>query len=92
MLVVPSPFIFIPNLKSICIAKTNKNQDKISVNQIYDMLYMMDRDDILVGLGGEAGSWNTIPYNQILMDIFCGKSVPLFFNEGKGRDGGKWNG
>ncbi|PPD90634.1 hypothetical protein GOBAR_DD12424 [Gossypium barbadense] len=54
-----------------------------AVNQIYDILYMMDRDDILVGLGGEGGSWNTIPYNQILADIFCGKiSVPLFFNGG----------
>ncbi|KAJ7980183.1 inosine-uridine preferring nucleoside hydrolase family protein [Quillaja saponaria] len=26
-----------------------------SVNQVYDLLYMMDRDDIAVGLGGEGG-------------------------------------
>jgi len=26
-----------------------------AVNQIYDMLYMMDRDDIPVGMGGDGG-------------------------------------
>ncbi|KAI3863883.1 hypothetical protein MKW98_031475 [Papaver atlanticum] len=26
-----------------------------AVNQVYDMLYMMDRDDITVGVGGEGG-------------------------------------
>lgn len=26
-----------------------------SINQIYDVLYMMDRDDITVGVGGEGG-------------------------------------
>ncbi|RZC55317.1 hypothetical protein C5167_014163 [Papaver somniferum] len=26
-----------------------------AVNQVYDMLYMMDRDDIMVGVGGEGG-------------------------------------
>lgn len=26
-----------------------------AVNQLYDMLYMMDRDDIAVGVGGEGG-------------------------------------
>ena len=26
-----------------------------AVNQLYDILYMMDRDDIAVGVGGEGG-------------------------------------
>ena len=26
-----------------------------AVNHIYDVLYMMDRDDILVGVGGDGG-------------------------------------
>lgn len=26
-----------------------------AVNQVYDLLYMMDRDDIAVGVGGEGG-------------------------------------
>lgn len=26
-----------------------------AVNQIYDILYMMDRDDVAVGVGGEGG-------------------------------------
>lgn len=26
-----------------------------AVNQLYDILYMMDRDDIPVGMGGEGG-------------------------------------
>ena len=25
------------------------------MNQLYDILYMMDRDDIAVGVGGEGG-------------------------------------
>lgn len=26
-----------------------------AINQMYDILYMMDRDDIAVGVGGEGG-------------------------------------
>eukprot|EP01018_Ginkgo_biloba_P029144 Gb_14483 [translate_table: standard] len=28
-----------------------------AVNQLYDLLYMMGRDDIPVGIGGEGGIW-----------------------------------
>nr|DAD37867.1 TPA_asm: hypothetical protein HUJ06_008508 [Nelumbo nucifera] len=37
-----------------------------SVNQIYDILYMMGRDDIAVGIGGEGG---ILPNGTILPDV-----------------------
>jgi hypothetical protein len=30
-----------------------------AVNHLYDILYMMDRDDILVGVGGDGGISDT---------------------------------
>lgn len=37
-----------------------------SVNQVYDILYMMGRDDIAVGVGGEGG---ILPNGTILPDV-----------------------
>ncbi|XP_061359648.1 nucleoside hydrolase 5 [Gastrolobium bilobum] len=37
-----------------------------SVNQIYDLLYMMGRDDIAVGVGGEGG---ILPNGTILPNV-----------------------
>ena len=37
-----------------------------AVNQVYDMLYMMGRDDIAVGVGGEGG---ILPNGTILPDV-----------------------
>jgi hypothetical protein len=37
-----------------------------AVNQIYDLLYMMGRDDIAVGVGGEGG---ILPNGTILPNV-----------------------
>ena len=37
-----------------------------SVNHVYDILYMMDRDDIPVGVGGEGG---ILPDGTILPNV-----------------------
>jgi len=37
-----------------------------AVNQIYDLLYMMGRDDIAVGIGGEGG---ILPNGTILPNV-----------------------
>ena len=37
-----------------------------AVNHVYDMLYMMGRDDIAVGVGGEGG---ILPNGTILPDV-----------------------
>lgn len=37
-----------------------------AVNQVYDILYMMGRDDVLVGVGGEGG---ILPDGTIRPDI-----------------------
>lgn len=42
------------------------------MNQIYDILYMMDRDDILVGVGGEGG---ILDDGSIMADV--GGFLPL---------------
>lgn len=42
------------------------------VNHIYDILYMMDRDDILVGVGGEGG---ILDDGSIMADV--GGFLPL---------------
>ncbi|MCL7027770.1 hypothetical protein MKW94_027679 [Papaver nudicaule] len=43
------------DLKAITISTNAWADAGHAVNQVYDMLYMMDRDDILVGVGGEGG-------------------------------------
>lgn len=37
-----------------------------AVNQVYDILYMMGRDDIAVGMGGEGG---ILPNGTILPNV-----------------------
>jgi len=37
-----------------------------AVNQVYDLLYMMGRDDIAVGVGGEGG---ILPNGTILPNV-----------------------
>jgi len=37
-----------------------------SVNQIYDLLYMMGRDDVAVGVGGDGG---ILPNGTILPNV-----------------------
>ncbi|XP_031480207.1 nucleoside hydrolase 3 isoform X6 [Nymphaea colorata] len=43
------------NLKAITINANSWADAGHAVNQLYDILYMMDRDDIAVGVGGEGG-------------------------------------
>ncbi|KAI3979947.1 hypothetical protein MKX01_042601 [Papaver californicum] len=43
------------DLKAITISTNAWADAGHAVNQVYDMLYMMDRDDIMVGVGGEGG-------------------------------------
>eukprot|EP00249_Psilotum_nudum_P017503 c26355_g1_i1 orf=203-2848(-) len=43
------------NLKAITISSNAWSNPGHSVNHIYDILYMMGRDDILLGVGGEGG-------------------------------------
>ncbi|KMZ72029.1 Pyrimidine-specific ribonucleoside hydrolase [Zostera marina] len=43
------------DLKAITINANLFTNPDHSINQIYDVLYMMDRDDIVVGVGGEGG-------------------------------------
>ncbi|XP_058082574.1 nucleoside hydrolase 3-like isoform X2 [Magnolia sinica] len=43
------------DLKAITINANAWTNAGHSVNQVYDILYMMDRDDIPVGIGGEGG-------------------------------------
>lgn len=43
------------DLKAITINSNLWTDSGHSINQIYDVLYMMDRDDIAVGVGGEGG-------------------------------------
>ncbi|KAJ4789495.1 Pyrimidine-specific ribonucleoside hydrolase RihA [Rhynchospora pubera] len=43
------------NLKSITVSANSWTDAGHAVNHMYDLLYMMDRDDIPVGIGGEGG-------------------------------------
>ncbi|ERN18480.1 hypothetical protein AMTR_s00197p00032700 [Amborella trichopoda] len=43
------------NLKAITVNANAWTDAGHAVNQVYDILYMMDRDDIAVGVGGEGG-------------------------------------
>ncbi|XP_073104578.1 nucleoside hydrolase 3 isoform X3 [Elaeis guineensis] len=43
------------NLKAITISANSWTDAGHAVNQIYDILYMMNRDDIPVGVGGDGG-------------------------------------
>nr|XP_009786043.1 PREDICTED: uncharacterized protein LOC104234211 [Nicotiana sylvestris] len=47
-----------------------------AVNQVYDMLYMMGRDDIVVGMGGEGG---ILPNGTILPNV--GGYLPIIDQE-----------
>ncbi|XP_077219216.1 inosine-uridine preferring nucleoside hydrolase family protein isoform X2 [Tasmannia lanceolata] len=60
------------DLKAITINANAWTNSGHSVNQIYDILYMMDRDDIPVGVGGEGG---ILPDGTILPDV--GGYLPL---------------
>lgn len=56
-----------------------------AVNHIYDILYMMDRDDVVVGVGGEGGihdNGTILPnvggYLPIIEQVFS--NIPLAFS------------
>lgn len=57
-----------------------------AVNQVYDLLYMMGRDDISVGVGGEGGilpNGTILPnvggYFPIIEQVYVVCGVCLFF-------------
>ncbi|KAJ8573792.1 hypothetical protein K7X08_010303 [Anisodus acutangulus] len=54
------------DLKAITISTNAWSDAGHAVNQVYDMLYMMGRDDIAVGVGGEGG---LLPNGTILPDV-----------------------
>ncbi|XP_077219032.1 nucleoside hydrolase 3-like [Tasmannia lanceolata] len=60
------------DLKAITVNANGWTNAGHAVNQIYDILYMMDRDDIAVGVGGEGG---ILPDGTILPDV--GGYLPL---------------
>ncbi|KAF6171634.1 hypothetical protein GIB67_042149 [Kingdonia uniflora] len=60
------------DLKAITINANAWTDAGHAVNQLYDMLYMMDRDDIMVGVGGEGG---ILPNGTILPNV--GGYLPL---------------
>jgi hypothetical protein len=41
--------------QSITISANSWTDAGHAVNQVYDLLYMMDREDIAVGVGGDGG-------------------------------------
>lgn len=43
------------NVQAITISANAWTNAGHAVNQVYDLLYMMGRDDIAVGVGGEGG-------------------------------------
>lgn len=54
----PLRYLFFLNINSLQAVTINANawtNAGHAVNQVYDILYMMDRDDIPVGVGGEGG-------------------------------------
>ncbi|KAK4379938.1 hypothetical protein RND71_001800 [Anisodus tanguticus] len=54
------------DLKAITISANAWTSAGHAINQVYDMLYMMGRDDIAVGVGGEGG---ILPNATILPDV-----------------------
>ncbi|XP_057849893.1 nucleoside hydrolase 3 [Cryptomeria japonica] len=64
------------NLKAITINANTWTDVGHSVNQLYDILYMMGRDDIPVGIGGEGG---ILPNGEILPNV--GGYLPLIEQE-----------
>ncbi|XP_015085586.1 uncharacterized protein LOC107028866 [Solanum pennellii] len=60
------------DLKAVTIGTNGWTDSGHAVNQVYDMLYMMGRDDIAVGMGGEGG---ILPNGTILPDV--GGYLPL---------------
>uniref|UniRef100_A0A3Q7G194 Inosine/uridine-preferring nucleoside hydrolase domain-containing protein n=1 Tax=Solanum lycopersicum TaxID=4081 RepID=A0A3Q7G194_SOLLC len=54
------------DLKAITISTHGWNDAGHVVNQVYDMLYMIGRDDIVVDVGGEGG---ILPNGTILPDV-----------------------
>ncbi|GAV63372.1 IU_nuc_hydro domain-containing protein [Cephalotus follicularis] len=59
-------------LEAVTISANGWNDAGHAVNQIYDILYMMDRDDVAVGVGGEGG---ILEDGTILPDV--GGYLPL---------------
>ncbi|OVA11405.1 Inosine/uridine-preferring nucleoside hydrolase domain [Macleaya cordata] len=54
------------DLKAITINTNAWTNAGHAVNQVYDILYMMDRDDVMVGVGGEGG---ILPNGTILPNV-----------------------
>ncbi|XP_075113307.1 nucleoside hydrolase 3-like isoform X3 [Nicotiana tabacum] len=69
------------DLKAITISTNAWSDAGHAVNQVYDILYMMGRDDIAVGLGGEGG---ILPNGTILPNV--GGYLPMI-DQGNGTAG-----
>lgn len=69
------------DLKAITISTNGFTDAGHAVNQVYDMLYMMGRDDIAVGVGGEGG---ILSNGTILPDV--GGYLPII-DQGDGTAG-----
>ncbi|TMW86722.1 hypothetical protein EJD97_020960 [Solanum chilense] len=69
------------DLKAITISANGWANAGHAVNHVYDMLYMMGRDDIAVGVGGEGG---ILPNGTIMPDV--GGYLPII-DQGDGTDG-----
>ncbi|RWR93654.1 Inosine-uridine preferring nucleoside hydrolase family protein isoform 1 [Cinnamomum micranthum f. kanehirae] len=70
------------NLKAVTINANSWTNAGHSVNHVYDILYMMDRDDIPVGVGGEGG---ILPDGTILPNV--GGYLPII-EQGNSTAGG----
>ncbi|XP_070042242.1 nucleoside hydrolase 3-like isoform X2 [Nicotiana tomentosiformis] len=69
------------DLKAITISTNAWSDAGHAVNQVYDILYMMGRDDIAVGVGGEGG---ILPNGTILPNV--GGYLPMI-DQGDGTAG-----
>ncbi|XP_009607062.1 nucleoside hydrolase 3-like isoform X1 [Nicotiana tomentosiformis] len=69
------------DLKAVTISTNGWTDAGHAVNQVYDMLYMMGRDDIAVGVGGEGG---VLPNGTILPNV--GGYLPII-DQGNGTAG-----
>ncbi|KAM3265738.1 hypothetical protein P3L10_002732 [Capsicum annuum] len=69
------------DLKAITISTNAWSDAGHAVNQMYDMLYMMGRDDIAVGVGGEGG---ILPNGTIMPNV--GGYIPII-DQGDGTAG-----
>jgi hypothetical protein len=66
MIILIEPIWCLLNMQGVTISANSWTNAGHAVNQIYDLLYMMGRDDIAVGVGGEGG---ILPNGTILPNV-----------------------